>query len=103
MYSIIIDDSVFEDLETIYNFCKSHHGISYASKTIKIIFNSIYSLKKFPNFNPIYSTNNATIIRKKVVNKRYIIIFRTIYDSVYIYNIFDGRQNIKFSNYSNLN
>lgn len=98
-YNIILNDSSFDDLNDIFDFCKNKYGFLYASKVIRKILSSIYSLSIFPNSNSIFAVSNNTIIRKHIINKRYIILFKVIQNSVYIYNILDGRKNLSPTNY----
>lgn len=93
-YNIFIDQSAFDDLELILLMCKSRYGLSYALKTLGKILKEIYSLKIFPNSNPIHSKINNIIIRKRIVNKRYIIVFRVIENYIFVHYVYDGRRNI---------
>ena len=93
-YNIVFLDCAIEELKLIYNYCNNIIGSNYANKVAIKILQSIYSLDIFPNSNPIYYIQNNIVIRKKIVNKRYIIIFRVISNSVFIYNILDGRRNL---------
>lgn len=93
MYNIIILDSVYEDMDDIYNFC-SNISIKYASKVRNKINDSINSLKYFPFATPIYCILGNHVIRKKIVDKRYLIIFTVIQNFVFVYDIIDGRRNI---------
>lgn len=96
-YNIYILKSFYSDLNEIFNNLHSFFGTKYAYKIIKTIVSSINSLKTFPNSNPIFSYIDGYIVRKKIVNKRYIIIYIVIQNSIYIYNVFDGRRNINSS------
>ena len=91
MYNIQFLDSAYDDLDQIYNFC-NNISQNYALKVRKQINKSINSLKLFPFASSLYFKN---FIRKKIVYKRYLIIFTVISDTVFIYNIIDGRRNIK--------
>ena len=84
---IIVLDSAFEDLEKI-------HGTSYVSKIVKRLLNEIFSLDIFPFASPIYCITSEYIVRKKIVDKIYLIIFTIIQNYVLVYNIIDGRKNI---------
>lgn len=94
-YKVVILDSAFEDLEIIHLFCKNTYNELYSSKVIKILIKEILSLDIFPLLNPVYYVSNHFILRKKIVSKRYLIIFTVINHTVFIYNIIDGRRNIK--------
>lgn len=93
-YNIILAESAFDDLELILLTYKSKFGLSYALKTLQAILNSIYSLNIFPNSNPILAVVNNTVIRKRIVNKRYIIAFQIIEKIIFVHFIYDGRRNI---------
>lgn len=94
-YKVIVLDSAFEDLEEIHNFCKNNYGTSYASKTVERVLNETFSLDTFPFASPVHYITSEYIVRKKIVDKRYLIIFTIIQNSVLVYNIIDGRRNIK--------
>ena len=88
-------DSTKHDFDEISEFYKSNYGISYSTKVKEEIQLKINSLKNFPKANPIYLKSNNIIFRKRIVNKRYLIIFTILSNLVFIYFIFDGRRNIK--------
>lgn len=94
-YKVIVLDSAFEDLEDIHSFCRNNYGTSYASKIVKRLLNETFSLDTFPFAFPIHYTTSEYIVRKKIVDKRYLIIFSIIQNSVIVYNFIDGRKNIK--------
>lgn len=94
-YKLIVLDSAFEDLEEIHSFCKNNYGTSYASKTVKHLLTETFSLDIFPFASPVHYITSEYIVRKKIVDKRYLIIFTIIQNSVLVYNIIDGRRNIK--------
>lgn len=95
MYKIVMYDSTKHDFDEISEFCKSNYGISYSTKVKEEIQLKINSLKNFPKVNPIYLKSNNIIFRKRIVNKRYLIIFTILSNLVFIYFIFDVRRNIK--------
>ena len=93
-YNIIVLDSAFIDLEEIHDFYKNNFSLNYASKITKHLLTETFSLTIFPFANPVYYITSDYIIRKKIVNKRFLIIFTIIQNSVLVYNIIDGRRNI---------
>lgn len=93
MYSILILDYAYSDKNAIYEFCLKVNS-NYATKVINRIDNAIQSLKYFPFINPLYIVLDNTIFRKRIVDKRYIIIFSIIGQTIVVFRIIDGRRNI---------
>ena len=96
-YKLILLDSAFEDLEDIHSFCKNNYGTSYVSKIVKHLLNETFSLYIFPLSSPVHYITSEYIVRKKIVDKRYLIIFTIIQNFILVYNIVDGRRNIKLT------
>lgn len=94
-YNIVIFNSVFEDLENIFIFCKNIFYSNKISKILESLLKESYSLDTFPLAYPIYYKTSQYMVRKKIVDKRYLIIFTIIQNSIFIYNIIDGRRNIR--------
>lgn len=98
MYNIEIYDSAKSNINTIYDYCLELYGIKYAIKIRSKIKAEIKKLMYFPESNPIYTISNDTVFRKRIVNRRYIIVFRVYFNYVYVYYVYDGRMNIKENN-----
>lgn len=94
MYNIIIFDSAHKDINDVYSFC-NNISTSYAIKIKHKIAESVDALKFFPFSTPIYFIIQNKVFRKKIVLNRYLIIFSITKNDIIIYNIFDGRRNIK--------
>lgn len=94
MYNIIIYEDAHTDIDDIYDFC-CNISTKYASKVKASIVASINSLIYFPSANPLYAVIENIVFRKKIVDKRYLIIFSIFKNSIYIHRIYDGRRNIK--------
>lgn len=93
-YKLIILDSAFYDLEIIFYFCKINYNIIYATKIINLLLKESFSLDIFPFANPIFYVTSQYVVRKKIVFKRYLIIYTIVKNYVFVFNIFDGRRNI---------
>lgn len=94
MYNVIVLSSSHKDIEDIYNFC-NNISINYALKVRAKIRQSIQSLKYFPFINPLYAVLDNEFFRKHIVDKRYLIIFSVIGQTIIVFRIIDGRRNIK--------
>lgn len=94
MYNVIVLNSAHKDIDDIYNFC-NNISINYALKVRSKIREAIQSLKHFPFINPLYALFENEIFRKHIVNKRYLIIFSIIGQTIVVFHIIDGRKNIK--------
>ena len=94
MYNITLSNSAKYDINIIFNYCAERFGLNYALKIRNKIKAEINKLQYFPEANPIYSINNNTIFRKRLVNGRYIIVFQIIFNHIYILYVYDARRNI---------
>lgn len=94
MYNILILDYAYSDKNAIYEFYLNINS-NYANKVINRIDSAIISLKYFPFINPIYVVLENEIFRKHIVDKRYLIIFSVIGQTIVVFRIIDGRRNIK--------
>lgn len=93
MYNILVLDYAYSDKNAIYEFCLNINS-NYANKVINRIDNAIQSLKYFPFINPLYAVLENEIFRKHIVDKRYLIIFSVIEQTIVVFHIIDGRRNI---------
>lgn len=98
IYKVKVLASAHNNIKSIYKFCKSCYGLNYAKKVRETIRQAINGLKIFPYSNPIYLIHNNNIFRKRIVNGRYIIVFKIYYNFIHVYYVYDGRQNITESN-----
>ncbi len=92
-YNIIISDEAANMIESHINFLMQV-SISGADKLFLEISKSIQSLGELPERNPWL---NAPIIpaytyRKMIVNKRYLIIYEIVENTVFVDYIIDCRQ-----------
>lgn len=94
MYNVIVLNSAHKDIDDIYNFC-NNISINYALKVRSKIRQAIQSLKYFPIINPFYAVLENEILRKHIVDKRYLIIFSVIGQTIVVFHIIDGRRNQK--------
>lgn len=94
MYKILFLDYAYSDIDTIYSFC-SNISSNYADKVIKQIYSAIQSLKYFPFINPLYTVFKNKTFRKCIVDKRYLIVFSVIRQTIVVFRVIDGRRNIK--------
>jgi len=93
-YNVIVYDSAYRDVKSVYDFCKFKYGIEYAEKIINKIKQEIYLLQNFPLSRPTYFVSKELVFKKKIVNKRYLVIFSVFKNSINIYYVYDGRRNI---------
>ena len=93
MYNVMILSAAHKDIDDIYNFC-NNISINYALKVRNKIRQAIQSLKYFPFINPLYVILDNQIFRKHIVEKRYLIIFSVIAQTIVVFHIIDGRKNI---------
>lgn len=98
-YTVIISETASYNLYNVLNYCKYKYSLSYALKIYSLIMQNIYSLSIFPNSNSLHSVTNTTFFRKRIVQKRYLIIFKVLSSTVIVSEIYDGRRNISPSNF----
>lgn len=62
------------------------------------IYDSIETLKTFPERNPTFEMPKPFpfIIRKQIVDKRYVILYSIEGDNVFVYRIIDSRRNFDY-------
>lgn len=99
MHKISLYNSAEINIEVIYYTCLEKYGLNYAIKIRNKIKSEIKKLSTFPESNPIYLINSRLILRKRIVNNRYIIIFKIAKNKIFIHLIYDGRRNISINNY----
>ena len=96
-YQIIISSKAQSDLSECVSFVLNVSKEA-AIKLSDDVFNAIESLSNFPESNPIFEMPSAfpLIVRKKVVNRRYLLLYCVEEESkIVIYRILDSRR--KFS------
>lgn len=61
------------------------------------IYDQIYSLENFPERNPLFEMQKSFpyLLRKQVINKRYLAIYSIEGHSVKIYRFLDSRRNFE--------
>ena len=96
-YKIIITSKAQSDLSDCVAFVQNvskEAAINLAND----IFASIESLTSFPERNPVFEMPKSFpfIIRKNVVNKRYLILYSIENNSVVIYRILDSRRKLNY-------
>ena len=96
-YTVIISEAALDDIHNILDYCKFNYSLSYAKKIHSLLIQNIYSISIFPNSNPLHSVSNNTILRKGIVQRRYIIVFKVVFNNVIITELYDGRRNISNS------
>ncbi len=101
-YNIIINKTAHADIDNIYNYC-CNISVEYAFKVKTNIIVAINSILYFPYASPIYIIFQNIVFRKKIVDKRYLIIFSIFEDSIIIHRIYDGRRNINPASLFNTN
>ncbi len=94
VYNIKTFQSTYEDLYTIYSFCKMKYGLEYAYRIREKINKEVQSLNLFPYSKPNYFISNDVVFKKKIIDKRYLVIFSIFKNSIKVYYVYDGRRNI---------
>lgn len=92
-YRVIISDRALSMLTDHISFL-SKVSVDSANKLKQIIINEIKELKSFPEKYPwiTYELLPKNKYHKKVINKRYIVIYQIKENTIYVDYIIDGRQ-----------
>ena len=91
-YSIHILDPAQAELEDIASLYLSLVGASSARKITDKIYDALEQLAQFPlSGPPMRDVELRSLGYRLLVIEKYIMIYRLIDNSVFIYHIFDGR------------
>ena len=91
-YHIQILDPAQGELEEIAQLYLSLTGIQSARKITERIHNALERLIEFPlSGPPMRETELRNLGYRFLVVEKYIIVYRLIGDTVFVYHIFDGR------------
>ena len=76
----------------------SNVSFDVALELRRVFFEEVSSLTSFPERNPLFEMPDGFPFntRKKVVNKRYLIIYAVDNDNVKIYRILDARKQFEY-------
>ena len=93
-YQIIISFKAQSDLSDCVSFLLNVSKEA-AKQLADDIYSAIESLNVFPERNPVFEMPKSFpfIVRKHVVNNRYILLYSVEDKSVVIYRIIDSRRN----------
>ena len=80
------------ELEDIAQVYLSLAGVQYARKITDKIYNALEQLAHFPlSGSPVHDKELFNLGYRFIVVEKYIIIYRLIDETVYVYHLFDGR------------
>lgn len=96
-FNIIISSKAQLDLAESVSFVLNVSKEA-AIKLANDIYSAIASLSSFPERNPVFEMPKSFpfIIRKLVVNKRYIVLYTIENNDVVIYRIIDSRRSFDY-------
>lgn len=93
MTKIILLPKALEDLEKINEWYKNTYSVKSAQKIRNKILDSLKVLEDFPlagaQIPDVYSNEKEY---RMIVCDNYVLLYKVIDDKVYIYHIFDSRQ-----------
>ena len=92
-YTIIINSKALSDLSECVSFVL-RVSKEAAIKLKDDVFSSIESLSIFPEKNPIFEMPKSFpfVMRKQIINDRYIVLYSIEEDKVIVYRILDSRR-----------
>ena len=93
-YKITLLSKAQDDIAECINFLLKV-SIEAAKSLKEDLYDAIESLSKYPEKNPVFEMPSSFrfIVRKQIVNKRYIILYSEVLDGIYVYRVLDGRRN----------
>ena len=94
-FEIVITSKAQSDLSECVQFVLNT-SLEAAKKLADDLYSSIESLTTFPERYPVFEMPKSFpyIIRKQIVNNRYIILYLVEENKVIIYRILDARKNL---------
>ena len=95
-FRVIVSAKAQSDIAECISFVKNI-SIEAANELVNDFYSSFSSLDVFPEKNPVFEMPKAFpfILRKQVINKRYIALYTVEENNVVIYRVLDSRR--KFS------
>ena len=92
-YSVRLLTPAQFDLEEIAQLYRSLAGAASARRITDAIYDALEQLSRFPLSGPVMRDRELAALgyRSIVVKRKYIVIYRLLGDTVFIYHIFDGR------------
>ncbi len=92
-YKVVITSKALEDLKNCVSFVMNVSREA-AQKLQNDLFDSFRSLESFPEKHPIFEMIKSfpLIVRKKVVNQRYVVLFSIKENEILIFRILDVRR-----------
>lgn len=92
-YIIIISNKAHSDIAECVNFIK-RVSVEAAKSFANEIYSSIHNLGVFPERNALFEMPKSFpfIIRKQIVNNRYVVLYSVENETVYIYRVLDSRR-----------
>ncbi len=92
-YQVVVSDKAQSDIAECISFVKNVSKEA-AIKLVKDLYTAFALLDSFPEKNPLFSMPKTfpVVLRKQVVNKRYIVLYAVEKQKVVIYRVLDARR-----------
>ena len=91
-YAVRVLDPAQGELEEIARLYLSLAGVRSARKITDRIFNALEQLARFPlSGSPMREPELRSLGYRFLTAEKYVMIYRLIGDTVFVYHIFDGR------------
>ena len=96
-YNVLWHSEAFQDISEHILFLKNVN-FDAAIKLRNSLFESVNSLKEFPESNPIFEMpgNFPFVVRKKIINKRYLILYIVEGNNVEVFRVLDSRKKFEY-------
>ena len=96
-FDIKITSKAQSDLSECISFVL-HVSSDAAIDLLNDFYSSIHSLEKFPERNPIFEMPKSfpVIIRKHVINNRYIALYSVENNTIVVYRVIDSRRKFDY-------
>lgn len=96
-FEIVVSSKAQQDFSECVSFVLNV-SVDAAKQLVDDIYNSIGSLKTFPERNPVFEMPKSFpyILRKQIINGRYIALYSIEEKKVIIYRLLDSRRKFDY-------
>ena len=96
-FQVIITNKAQSDLADCVGFVK-RVSIEAAKQLASDLYSSFYNLDTFPEKNPVFPMPKSFpfVLRKQIVNQRYIVLYTVEKQDVIIYRVLDARRKFDY-------
>ncbi|MBR4378037.1 MAG: type II toxin-antitoxin system RelE/ParE family toxin [Bacilli bacterium] len=96
LFKVEIEETAHQDIATCVAFVLNVSKEA-AIKLVNEIYDQIHSLESYPERNPLFEMQKTFphLLRKQIINKRYLAIYSIEGNLVKVYRFLDSRRNFE--------